>query len=158
MKTIIRLLSLSLFSALLFQGCAGPRYPQPVYYPSTPSAAPDYSQPPRYNQAPPLATPEPTRPSGQGTSISADVSREANGQVSQGRLDLASATLERGLRIAPKDAMLWSQLADVKLQQGQYGQARSLATKSNSLAGGHRDVVRKNYWIIEEARRNEGAL
>jgi Tfp pilus assembly protein PilF len=88
--------------------------------------------------------------------IAADFSREAAIQVSQGRLDLAAATLERGLRIAPKNAVLWSQLAEVKLQQHHYQQARSLAAKSNSLAGSYMDIVQKNQWIIEETRRRAG--
>jgi Flp pilus assembly protein TadD len=100
---------------------------------------------------------EPVRhaPKQTGT-IAADFSRQAATQVSQGRLDLAATTLERGLRIAPKDARLWSQLAEVKLQQQQYGQARSLAAKSNSLAGGNTGLVPKNQWIIDEARRKSG--
>ena len=71
--------------------------------------------------------------------------------MNEGRPDLAAATLERGLRAAPKDATLWSQLAEVKLQQQQYLQARSLAAKSNSLAGSNTTIVQKNHWIIEES-------
>jgi len=92
----------------------------------------------------------------QTNAIAADFSRQAATQVNQGRLDLAAATLERGLRIAPKDARLWSQLAEVKLQQQHYRQARSLAAKSNSLAGNDTGLVPKNQWIIEEARRRSG--
>lgn len=124
MRTTCKLLSLYLFFTLLFQGCA--TYPPPpVHYPPPP--------------------PEQTN------TISADFSRQAATQVRQGRLDLAAATLERGLRIAPKDAMLWSQLAEVKLKQHQYQQARSLAEKSNSLAGSYPGIVEKNEQIIEEA-------
>lgn len=75
----------------------------------------------------------------------------------QGRLDLAAATLERGLRIAPKDAMLWSQLAEVKLQQQHYRQARTLAEKSTSLADGSPDIVEKNRRIIKESLRKAAA-
>lgn len=85
--------------------------------------------------------------------IAADFSRQAAEQTRQGRPDLAAAILERGLRAAPKEAMLWSQLAEVKLQQQHYQQARSLAAKSNSLAGTNTTIVQKNYWIIEQALR-----
>lgn len=85
--------------------------------------------------------------------IAAKFSSQAEQQASAGRLDLAAATLERGLRAAPKNARLWSQLAEIKLQQQQYQQASSLATKSNSMAGSNQAVLQKNYWIIEEARR-----
>ncbi|MBU1058178.1 MAG: hypothetical protein KJ804_07670 [Proteobacteria bacterium] len=124
MKTTYKLLFLFLFSILLFQGCA--TYPPPpVHYPAPPPK--------------------------QTNTISADFSRQATTQVRQGRLDLAAATLERGLRIAPKDAMLWSQLAEIKLQQQQYLQARTLAEKSNSLAGRSPGIMEINKRIIEEA-------
>jgi hypothetical protein len=47
--------------------------------------------------------------------------------------------------------MLWTQLADIKLQQQQYEQARAFAAKSNSLAGTDNTIIRKNHWIIEES-------
>ncbi|MBU0961987.1 MAG: tetratricopeptide repeat protein [Proteobacteria bacterium] len=130
MRTTCKLLALYLSSILLFQGCA--TYPPPPV---------DYLPPP----------PEQTN------TVSADFIRQATAQIRQGRLDLAAATLERGLRIAPKDAMLWSQLAEVKLQQHQYQQARSLAEKSNSLAGSSRGIVQKNEQIIAEALIQAGA-
>jgi predicted Zn-dependent protease len=83
--------------------------------------------------------------------IATDFSRQAEKQMSQGRPDLAVATLERGMRAAPKSAMLWSQLAEIKLEQKQYQQARSLAAKSNSLAGSDTTIIQRNHWIIEEA-------
>jgi hypothetical protein len=61
------------------------------------------------------------------------------------------AILERGLRAAPKEAMLWTQMAEIKLQQQQYAQARALAAKSNSLAGTDTIITRKNHWIIQES-------
>ena len=70
-------------------------------------------------------------------------------------LQAAAQTLERGLRIAPKNAYLWSQLADVRLRQKLYGQAISLASKSNNLAGGNKVIIRRNARIIEEAQRNQ---
>lgn len=157
MRTTCKLLSLCLLSTLLFQGCA--TYPpgHPPHYPPPRPTTPVPSQPPSPEQKRPVSATERVRqaPKQTGT-IAADFSREAAIQVSHGRLDLASATLERGLRIAPKDAMLWSQLAEVKLQQQHYQQARSLAAKSNSLAGSYIDIVQKNQWIIEEARRRAG--
>ncbi len=130
MRTTCKLLSLYLLSILFFQGCATTL--PPVHYPPPP----------------------PEQPS---DTISADFSRQAATQVRQGRLDLAAATLERGLRIAPKDAMLWSQLAEVKLQQHHYQQARSLAEKSNSLAGSYPGIEEKNQQIIEEALIQAGS-
>jgi cytochrome c-type biogenesis protein CcmH/NrfG len=100
----------------------------------------------------PVPQQEPVQqPPREADTIATDFSRQADKHLGQGRPDLATATLERGLRAAPKSAMLWSQLAEIKLQQRQYLQARSLAAKSNSLAGSDLTIIQKNHWIIEEA-------
>jgi tetratricopeptide (TPR) repeat protein len=153
MRKSFKLLALCLLSAILFQGCAVYSPKQPVQIP--PPAPDGYPPPPPAVQKPPVPQTEPTKapPPAQVNTIAADFSRQAQLQVSQGRTDLAAATLERGLRAAPKDAGLWSQLAEVKLQQKQYLQARSLAAKSNSLAGSNTSIMQKNYWIIEESLR-----
>ena len=157
MKTTCKLLSLCLLSTLLFQGCATYPPKRPDRYPSPRSTTPIPSHPPRPEQKRPVPITESVKHAPKQTNaIAADFSRQAATQVNQGRLDLAAATLERGLRIAPKDARLWSQLAEVKLQQQHYRQARSLAAKSNSLAGNDTGLVPKNQWIIEEARRRSG--
>jgi len=133
--------------ALLFQACAPHTPKQPVVYP-TPSPVP--ALPERQKQ--PVPKPEPVRQAPeQPSAVAVNFSRQAAMQMNEGRADLAGATLERGLRAAPKDATLWSQLAEVKLQQQQYLQARSLAAKSNSLAGPNATIVQKNHWIIEES-------
>jgi tetratricopeptide (TPR) repeat protein len=152
MKTTYKLLFLCLLSALLFQGCAVYSPKQPV---QTPPPVPEgYPPPPPAVQKPPTPQTEPAQPAPTETNtISSNFSRQAEQQAREGRPDLAAATLERGLRAAPKDAKLWSQLAEIKLQQQQYLQARSLAAKSNSLAGSNTSIVQKNHWIIEESLR-----
>jgi Flp pilus assembly protein TadD len=90
-------------------------------------------------------------------SIAADFGLQAQKQQRQGDLDMAAATLERGLRLAPKDPFLWSQLAEVRLLQKNYQQARTLAAKSSSLAGSDRTIVNKNNWIINQALQQSGA-
>ena len=78
---------------------------------------------------------------------------QANQQMRNGELDAAAQTLERGLRIAPKEAFLWSQLAAVRLQQRHYEQAQSLAAKSSSLAKDNAALIHRNQVIIEEAKK-----
>lgn len=146
MGTTYRLFLICLAGSLLFQSCAISPPSRPIYYPPPPP-------PPDVQQVP---TPdiEPVKPPPPRTDlIAAEFSSQAEAQTKLGRLDLAAATLERGLRAAPKNAMLWSHLAEVKLKQQQYQQASSLAAKSNSLAASDTTVIQKNYWIIEEARR-----
>jgi Flp pilus assembly protein TadD len=87
--------------------------------------------------------------------VAVDINQQAGRLVQSGQLDAAAQVLERGLRIVPKDASLWSHLAAVRLQQGHYGQARSLAAKSNGLAAGNTTVIRNNQYIINTAQRAE---
>jgi len=66
----------------------------------------------------------------------------------------AAALLERALRIEPRNAGLWYRLARVRLQQGRYGMAESLAEKSNALAKDDVELKRRNAELIEAARRS----
>jgi Tetratricopeptide repeat len=79
--------------------------------------------------------------------------RQAESQRAAGDLVAAAATLERGLRIAPRNPHLWNRLARVRLEQGQFSQADSLAAKSNMLAGNLPALTQDNLRIIALARR-----
>lgn len=65
----------------------------------------------------------------------------------------AAALLERALRIEPRNAYLWHRLANIRLQQGRYGMAESLAEKSNSLVTEDETLRQRNAELIETARR-----
>ena len=82
--------------------------------------------------------------------------QEADASTASGRLDNAAATLERAIRIQPRNAQLWHKLAVVRLQQHQPGLAEDLAKKSNILAKDNKSLVRKNWSIIADARRQKG--
>lgn len=60
---------------------------------------------------------------------------EAKLQAKQGRAAGAVNALERALRLEPKNPYLWHLLAALRIEQGLWQQALSLAEKSNSLAG-----------------------
>ena len=81
---------------------------------------------------------------------------EADRQLAAGQLDNVATTLERAIRIKPKSAELWHKMARVRLQQNQPGQAENLAKRSNVLAKGERDITRRNWALIAEARRLKG--
>jgi len=86
----------------------------------------------------------------------ASLMQSAHADADAGRLASAEASLERALRIDPRNPRLWQQLAGVRLQQGDYAQAESLAARSNSWAGAD-DVLRAENWrLIAEARRARG--
>jgi len=76
----------------------------------------------------------------------------ARTDAAAGRLPSAAASLERALRIEPRNPRLWQQLARVRLQQGDFAQAESLAARSNGFAAGDSSLRAENQRIIEEAR------
>ncbi len=77
-------------------------------------------------------------------------------QAAAGELEQAGASLERALRIEPRNALLWQELARVRLDQGLYRQAESLAAKSNGFAAGDRTLRAENWRIIGQARSGQG--
>jgi tetratricopeptide (TPR) repeat protein len=81
---------------------------------------------------------------------------QAHAQTSAGQLESAGASLERALRIEPRNPALWQELARVRLDQGKYRQAEDMAAKSNALAGDSRGLRAENWHIIGEARSQRG--
>jgi predicted negative regulator of RcsB-dependent stress response len=98
----------------------------------------------------------PTQPS-DNTAVMALLNNAKN-QSAAGRMDEASANLERALRIEPRNPLLWHELARIRLEQGLYRQAENMAAKSNMLAGTNRYQRAKNWRIIGEARSRRGDL
>ena len=135
-------------------GCVAPRYNRPVYRPApVPESAPSRQQqqvdtPAHQGNRPSMRSRQVPRHTNQAA---VRFGQKADGLIGQGKLKQAAQTLEQGLRIAPKDALLWSKLARVRLLQGRKSQAKSLATKSNSLARGNQGIIRQNNRIIAEA-------
>jgi len=73
-----------------------------------------------------------------------------------GHREAADASLERALNIEPRNPWLWHQLAQLRLAQGQYAQAITLAGKSNSFAASRNDVQAANWQVIGQARVAQG--
>jgi len=80
----------------------------------------------------------------------------ARQDVAAGRLANATASLERALRIEPRNPRLWQELARVRLKQGDYAQAESVAARSNSWAGGDNQLRAENWRLIAQAREARG--
>lgn len=118
--------------------------------PTAPSTPPPVSPPP--------ATPAPAeRPLTPTLPPAADgLARQAEQQRQQGDYAGAAATLERSLRIAPREAYLWNRLARVRMEQGLSAQAGQLAARSNDLAGNQGNIKQDNWRIIAESRRRAG--
>ena len=99
------------------------------------------------------STPDGTTPAspGAGRAITSLMAK-ADAKQQSGEWEQAAALLERALRIEPRNALLWQRLAEVRLKQGRYAQAISLANKSSSLAPGNTQLRERNQRIIEEAQ------
>jgi len=101
--------------------------------------------------------PAPAPPAARTESIAvAGLMDGASADAAAGRLANAAATLERALRIEPRNPRLWQELARVRLKQGDYAQAESVAARSNSWAGGDSGLRAENWRLIAQAREARG--
>jgi hypothetical protein len=136
--------------------------PQPVPTgPGVPGVSPAPMMPPQTPPAERVSPPAPASPappeiSHQGNQAVVALLDSASKHVKSGELDKAAASLERALRIEPRNATIWYDLAQIRLHQHQYQQAESLATKSNSLAGNDDGLRARNWRLIAVARRAMG--
>jgi tetratricopeptide (TPR) repeat protein len=81
---------------------------------------------------------------------------DAETKMASGDKASAAATLERALRLEPKNAMLWHRLGLLRLQQKNWQQAINLAKKSNSLAAGDYSLQAANWKLIAQANSRAG--
>lgn len=111
---------------------------------------------------PPMPLPEKVLPnfpkSADAISGSAVLSllRSAQSARAAGQYAQAAGSLERALRIEPRNYFVWSTLADTYLRQKNYDQAISVAQKSNSLGRGNVYVEQENWRVIRDARTAGG--
>jgi len=131
---------------LLLAGCAGMATP-----PST-TTAPSAAQQPGEGA---ILEPVPRSAMSGNKAVIALLDR-AQTDTESGQREAAGASLERALRIEPRNPWLWLELAQVRLAQGQYAQAITLAGKSNSFAGHQHRVQAENWQVIGQARVAQG--
>lgn len=117
---------------LALAGCAAPS-PAPVEEPAKPQAQ---------------------RP--QETVAVAGLMESARADAAAGRLANAAASLERALRLEPRNPRLWHELARVRLRQGDFAQAESLAARSSTWAASDPALRAENWRVIAQAREGMG--
>ncbi|MCY4362793.1 MAG: tetratricopeptide repeat protein [Gammaproteobacteria bacterium] len=76
---------------------------------------------------------------------------ETDYRLGEGDAEAAASSVERALRLEPKNPWLWHRLAVLRLQQGHWRQAAALAEKSNSLSLRHPELRKANAGLIERA-------
>lgn len=162
---------LLLLGSLMLAGCVSappPRPPAPAPEPpppARPAPPPPAPQPPRSEPPPaparaPSAPPPSAPPARAATPPVQQAATDsllamADRQIAAGEYAAAAAQLERALRIRPQDPLLWQRLAWLRLKNGEFEQAASLAARSSSLAGSDAALRRENQRIIDlaQARR-----
>jgi len=127
-----------LLLAILNSACSVPQKPSPAPAPPPP----DVTIVPSSRE---LAAETPSGPV-------RELLHKAADQYASGDLDGAAATLERAIRIAPSEPLVWQRLALVRLDQGDWEQAETLALRSSGLASGNAGLRKVNQDIIAEAR------
>ena len=113
---------------------------------------------PRPEPGPPPPSPLPSSSPGHTeTPAVASLMERARADNAAGRLGDAAASLERALRIEPRNPRLWQELSRVRLSQRDYVQAESCAARSNSWAGSDDATLRADNWrLIAQAREARG--
>lgn len=81
---------------------------------------------------------------------------EAERSSKSGNLEGAVATVERALRIEPRNPHLVYRLAELRLQQGKPRLAEDLAKKSALLSAGNPALKKRCWLLIAEARKLQG--
>jgi predicted Zn-dependent protease len=105
----------------------------------------------------PSAAAEPPPPVARSENIAvAGLMESARADAAAGKLSTAAASIERALRIEPRNPRLWQELARVRLQQNQLVQAENVAARSNSFAGSDSALRAENWRLIAQAREARG--
>jgi predicted Zn-dependent protease len=116
---------------------------------------------PAPSPAPPAPSPEPvpeaaSKPAPTENVAVAGLMQSARADSAAGRLANAAATLERALRLEPRNPRLWQELARVRIKQREYAQAESVASRSNTWAGTDNALRAENWRLIAQAREAQG--
>ncbi|MBU0909863.1 MAG: tetratricopeptide repeat protein [Proteobacteria bacterium] len=98
------------------------------------------------------------RPPAQEKTAAGGLLASAHQSVQAGQFDRAEVTLERALRVEPRNARLWHEMALVKYGQEDYGQAVQFCLKANSLAGRDSALVRQNWQLMSRAYDKMGKM
>ncbi|MFK8328659.1 tetratricopeptide repeat protein [Pseudomonas sp. BJa5] len=81
----------------------------------------------------------------------------ASQQYADGQMEQAAATLERALQIQPNNPATLHYLGVLRLEQGQYEQAETLALRSNVGVGNNVMLRNRNFQLIEAAQKAQAA-
>jgi predicted Zn-dependent protease len=157
----VRRLKFLLCALVMVGGCATVTPPAPIEAPPSVPPLPEPTPEPAPGRLPdaPIALPEvppEPAPSRRENIAVASLIERANTDAKAGRLPNAAASIERALRIEPRNPRLWYELARIRVLQGDYLQAESTAARANSWAQGDAGLRSASWRLIAEARQARG--
>jgi len=106
----------------------------------------------------PAREPAISKPPAQEKTAAGGLLASARQSVQAGQFNRAEVTLERALRVEPRNARLWHEMAQVKYGQEDYGQAVQFCLKANSLAGRDSALIRQNWQLMSRAYAKMGDM
>ncbi len=146
LNTILQV-TLLLSATFLLYGCGGvtttPRSPA-IHHPQPAASEKD---------RPATKVPHVTAVASPSGGAASSLYRKAKTHLAQENFSQAELTMERALRIEPKNGYYWHTLALIKYRKKQYSQAVQLCLKSNSLAGANQTLIQQNEALIKRAQR-----
>ena len=153
-----------LVALLLVSGCVPPDFgtPEPVTRTPVPATAtapppvavispvPDLPSAPAGSVEPPSPPPRTAPPASAAAQTLLTQSRvhQAAGNYGQ-----AAASIERALRIDPRQPVLWLELGNIRLKEGDFTQAEGMGRKALSLSAGDAALTAKSEQLIATARK-----
>ncbi|MCV6588836.1 MAG: tetratricopeptide repeat protein [Marinobacterium sp.] len=171
-----RLLALVVTAGVL-AGCAGQSYRVPVEERNRlPSAAPSVEPAPGVIVTPvtpvdiqsqPLSPRASDLPANRSRDIAEQPGRNpaviallgaAQQQRDRGSMRAAQSSLERALRISPRDPEVYYQLADLQRRQNNFRQAEQLALRGLEVASGKPGMQRSLWVLVSSARKSMGDM
>src|ERR1700722_14653670 len=147
----------SLLSACSLFPPSHPEAPQsegPGSSTASPSAQPGTAQPEPGTPTP--AVPEPPRPPPKQFKLgpaTAALVAQAHKQATGGNYEPAAATIERALRIEPENPLLWIELGQIRLSEGNAAQADGMGRKAVALATGDATAQSSAWRLIADSLR-----
>jgi tetratricopeptide (TPR) repeat protein len=102
---------------------------------------------------PPVVEPPPAVPSLPPATPVSSLLESVQAAVAAGDFERGAAISERALRISPRDARLWYQLAVIRYRQSRFDEAANTARRALALAAGDSELQRQINALLEQVSR-----
>ncbi len=96
---------------------------------------------------------QPARPAPPVNSATQALLNQSRAHQVAGRYEQAAASIERALRIEPRQGSLWLELGNIRLKEGDFPQAESMGRKALSLSTGDSALKARAEQLIATAKR-----